>query len=191
MTNPWAPPERDLSTGPLAGFGQGPPVASQRPGLLADVLVGLAVAAGVLLLAGPVGLLWAALAPHADVVVQAQGAGFAEPEAEDFIGSDASFVLLTCLVGGAIGYACWRTLRRWGPGVVVALAVGSLAASFVAAEVGTRVGREEFRAAVTSGVPAEVEANVRLLAREATVGWPLAALLGFLVPLAYTRTHTD
>ena len=187
MTNPWAPPERDLSTGPLAAFGQGRQETPTRPGLLEDLLVALGLAALVLLLAAPVGLLWSVIAPHADVVVQAQGAGFTEPEAEDFIGSDASFVVLTCLVGGAIGYACWRTLRRWGPGVVVALAIASLAASFVAAEVGTRVGRADFRAAIESGEPAELEANVRLLAREATVGWPLAALLGFLAPLAYKR----
>lgn len=187
MTNPWAPPERDLSTGPLAAFGKGPAAAPDGPGLLPDVLVALAVAAFVLLLAGPVGLLWAAVAPHADVVVQAQGADFADREAEDFIGSDGTFVLLTCVVGGALGYACWRTLRRWGPPVVVALAISSLAASFVAAEVGTRVGRAELVAAIESGAPAELEAPVRLLAREATVGWPLAAVLGFVVPLAYRR----
>lgn len=187
MTNPWAPPERDLSTGPLASFGRGPAAGRDRPGLLPDVLVAVAVAAGVLLLAAPVGLLWAALAPQADVVVQARGAGYADPETEAFIGSDGSFVLLTCLVGGALGYACWRTLRRWGPPVVAALAIASLAASFVAADVGSRVGRAEFEVAIRSGVPAELDAPVELLAREATVGWPVAALLGFLVPLAYRR----
>ncbi len=192
MTNPWAAPDRSgatppLASGPLAPYGEAP---SHRNGpfLRSSLLVGLVIAAGVVLLAAPVGLLWSALAPHADVAVFAKdSARFAMPEQEDFIGSDATFLAITAVVGIGCGLLSWRFARRWGPAVVLALAVAALGAAFAAAEVGALVGRSDFRAAVADGARTDLEANVRLMAKEATVGWPVGALLGFLVPLAYRR----
>ena len=189
MTDPWAPPDLssprfDVQTGPLAPFARATPARRLR----ADLLVGLAVAAGVLLLAGPVGVVWAAIAPRVGVQVQGPDQfALLQNEPEQFVGADAVFVLLTLVVGALVGWLCWRRLRAFGPAVVVALAGAALAASFAAASVGERPGRQELRDALDAGTPGRLDAPVRLRADEATVAWPLGALAGFLLPLAYRR----
>lgn len=188
MTDPWLPPaSATVQTGVLAPFAQVAPA----PRFRADLLAGLAVAAGTLLLAAPVGLLWTAVSPRVAIVVRgAESFVFDPSEPEQYVGADASFALLTLVVGLALGVLCWRALRRWGPGVAVGLAVAGLAASFTAMTVGERheePRRAKLLEAVTEGTPGRVEASVRLRSREATVAWPLGALAGFLLPLAYRR----
>lgn len=188
MTDPWASPDHAaVQSGALAPYGS-PTVAARGFDARREALVAVVLSAVVVLLAAPVGLLWSAVAPHATVVVFAQdSAGFAMLEQETFISSDATFLGLTLLAGVGCGLLAWRLARRHGPAVVVSLVLAGLAAAFVAAEVGNVVGQADFRAQVLSGTPATLEANVRLIAREAVVGWPVGALAGFLIPFAYRR----
>lgn len=186
VTDPWTSPDRTAARGTSATVLPGS--AGDAPSVRGYAAAALCVAAGVVLLAAPLGLLWSAVAPHAEVVVLAkEQAGFAMPEREDFIGSDGSFLGLTLLAGLLCGLVAWRTARRWGPTVVVAVVVASLGASLIAAEVGTRVGRTDFQAAIAAGTPPSLTANVKLMADQVHVGWPIGALIGFVGPLLYWR----
>ena len=188
MTDPWAAPGPAAPTSwPLAPFARatGPRV------LRAQLLAGLVVAAATVLLAAPVGLLWTAVSPRVSIVVSGVEAfAFVDSEPEGYVGADAVFTLLTATVGVVVGYLCWRWARRFGPAVAVALAAAGLAASFTAMTVGERYEqprRAAAVAAVTEGVTGVRELGLSVRAQEATVAWPLGALVGFLLPLAYRR----
>jgi hypothetical protein len=189
VTNPWAAPDR--APGGEAPFGApaGGPRPRWREPLTPYALAGVGTAVALLLLGAPVGLLWSAVSPHAGVVIRGKDdAGFTDPFGEDLIGSEVRFVAVGLVVGVLCGLLAWRFGRRWGPAVVVALALGGLGAAAVAAEVGQRPGRSDLRAALAEGTPAQaLEANVRLRAKEALVAWPVGSLAGFLVPLLYRR----
>jgi hypothetical protein len=144
-----------------------------------DLLAGTVVAAVSVLLGAPVGLLWAALAPHAHVGVDAAGASVVDAATEVFIAGDGWFLGLTLLVGVVSGVVCWLLARRSAPFAIIGLAVGGLLASYIASKVGIRVGQDSLRAAVRSGRPGTYVANVALQAHVAVLVWPLGALAAF------------
>ena len=155
--------------------------------LRADALTGTAVALGFVLVGAPVGLLWAALAPHAQVrIVSADSVSYVDPEPRAFLGADLTFLLIGLAVGVLVGLVAWRVARRGAPGAVVGLVLGGLLAAWIAARTGARVGRPEFVAALRDGRPGVVGQSPKLLARQCLVGLPLGALAVF-VTLFWTR----
>ena len=156
------------------------PSALRRHGL-GDLAAAGLTTLGLVLLAAPVGLLWAWLAPHVDVQLAAGGADIADPETKDFISADGHFLILGLVVGALCGVTAYLLGRRHGPGVVIALALGGLLAAWVAARTGMTVGRSSFRSALDAGGGSGIiQVNVRLRASAALFGWPVAALVSFL-----------
>lgn len=154
------------------------PDPSSRRGELAG---GAIAALAVVLLGAPVGLLWTLVAPHAQVVLRADGPSLVDPESNAFVTADLVFLLLALVAGALCGLVAWlvpaRLGARPGPGVVLGLAVGGLAAGYVAARTGQLVGADRFLAALRdSGARGLIRANVRLRAVEAIAFWPVGAL---------------
>ncbi len=170
MTSPWAAPPA------LAAR-----LARTSPAARADVVAGALTGVVLVLLGAPVGLLWAAVSPRVQVVLGGVGGpGLVDPETRAFAGADVAFGAVVVVVGLLCGLGAFVLARRHGPGVVGGLLLGGLLAAYVAAKTGTQVGKEGFQAALRdAGGTGRIEANVRLLATEALVLWPAAALAAF------------
>jgi len=155
--------------------------AVARPAVRDDILAGLVTLVVTVLAAAPVGLLWAALAPRADVVVEGGGVQLAQQGGLGvFIAADGSFLLAGLLAGAVSGVFAWRLGRAHGPAVVLALTVGGLLAAYLAVRVGQQVGVEALERAIAEDPRRMLELPVRLRAREALVGWPVGALLAYV-----------
>lgn len=159
-----------------------------------DVLVGLLVLCGVLQLAGPVGLAWAAVAPRAAYVLLPDGAELADPGTQALVAADGWFAALAAAAGLLSGLvACLAGGRRHGAGTVIGLAVGGMAAGPMAWRVGQVPDLAAFRhAAQTLPDGARVTGFLTLTADSVLVVWPLfaVAVFGLLVALSYARLGT-
>jgi hypothetical protein len=145
-----------------------------------DLRAALLTIAVTVLVGAPVGLLWAALAPRVTVEVSGEDVQVLDTYGDAFIAVDAWFlaaVVVAGLVGGAL--TCWLGAEH-GPGVVLGLVVGGLAAAWIASRVGGEVDRVTARQLVESGVQGRREVAVQLRSTSALLGWPLASLLAFL-----------
>lgn len=163
----------------------GAPYASAEqepvPPLRDDLLAGVLAAVVSVLLAAPVGLLWAALAPRLEVSVDDAGMpSLVRPVADEFITADAYFLLAVGVAGLVGGVVAWRLAREHGPAVVMGLFLGGLAAGWVAMAVGELVDEGAVQRAVDAGRQVVVEAGLRLRAQEALVAWPVGSLLGYV-----------
>ncbi len=177
----WSSPDTRLRS--VSGLALGAPyerVEAAPPPVSEDVKVGLLTLVVTVLLGAPLGLLWAALAPHVDVVVVGQEVNLAETYGDGFIAADGYFLAATLLAGIVGGLVAWRFGSAYGPVVVFALAAGGLVAAYVAMAVGEQVGLEALREAVRAGGQGRFELNVELKSSSALVGWPLGSLLAFL-----------
>lgn len=160
------------------------------PGPGGEAAAALLTAIGSLLLAAPVGLLWAALTPRVQLVVAAGRADLADPTTSGFIAADGWFLALVAVAGLLTGLGASRLGRRYGPGCVVGLLVGGLLAAEVARRTGELVGADEARAAVSAGREGLVDLAVRLRSRQALVGWPVAALAAHMIVTVLDRAPT-
>lgn len=151
-----------------------------RPTVAADARAGLLAAVVSVLVGAPVGLLWAALAPRVDVVIAGTEVQLAEPGSNAFIAADGAFLVAVALAGVVGGVLAWALGREHGPSVVVGLTAGGVLAAVVAMMVGEQVGLDQVEQAVRAGQQGLLELNLRLRAREALVGWPVGALLGYV-----------
>lgn len=181
VSTPWSTPDprRAALAAPSFAAPYALPVDA-GPSPKQDVLAGALAAIGTVLLGAPLGLLWAAVAPRTDVVINGQDVQLLEPGSTAFIAADGAFLLLAALVGALTGVLAWRLGRASGPAVVVGLTVGGLTAAYVAMIVGEQVGRAELEAAVRSAQEGAIELTLRLRAQEALVGWPVGAMVGYL-----------
>ncbi|MFG3555128.1 DUF2567 domain-containing protein [Micromonospora sp. NPDC047557] len=115
----------------------------RRP--LRTVATVLGVVLALAVLGGPLGLLWAVLAPDTPVLKTAEGAIYADPQPEQPIAADGWFSLLGLAFGVLAALALWFLLRRQrGPVGLLAVVLGTLAAAPVAWQVGRRVGLATF-----------------------------------------------
>ena len=181
MSNPWSAPDpRRVALAPPSFAAPYALPVHAGPSLQQDVVAGVLAALVTVLLGAPVGLLWAAVAPRTDVVINGQDVQLLEPGSSAFIAADAGFLLATALAGLLAGVLGWWLGRAHGPAVVVGLTVGGLLAAYVAMVVGEQVGRAELEAAVRSAQEGAIELTLRLRAQEALVAWPVGAMLGYL-----------
>jgi len=155
-------------------------VEPATPPVRRDVLAALVTLAVPLLVAAPVGLTWGALAPRAVAVLAAGRYLPADPSTDAHIAGDGYFLAAVLLAGAITGLMAWGFGRRHGAAVVSALAVGGLGAAFVVMRVGEAVGVQALRQAVQGGAT-RVDVTLDLGAVVALAGWPVAALLAFLV----------
>lgn len=146
--------------------GQDPPESAQdgdqpstRPGaaaLVREGLLALAVAAVVALVGLPLGLLWRAIAPSVELVRTDFGWYPIEESPEGFVAGDGWFALIGAGAGLLVALAVWLLLRDWrGPVMLIALAIGSLAAAYAAQWLGHAIGLADYQRqvrAATSGV---------------------------------------
>ena len=153
----------------------------------ADALAGTAVTVACVLIGAPVGLLWAALAPRAQVkIISADQVSYLDAEPRAFLGADLTFLLITAVVGVLAGLLAWGLAQRRAPGAVVGLVLGGLLAALIAARVGARVGRADFVAALRAGQPGVFGQSLSLLTKQCLVGLPLGGLAAFAT-LFYVR----
>jgi hypothetical protein len=166
-------------------------VLPQR-GAAGEAAVAVLTAVGCLLLAAPLGLVWAGVSPRVEVVVSAPNdVDLIDPTTSGFIAADGTFFGVLLLAGLGTGLAAHRLGRRHGPGVVLGLVLGGLLGAEVVRRTGQLVGAEEARSAVQAGREGVVELAVRLRARSAQVGWALAALAAHLVATLVASDGTD
>ena len=171
-----------------------PAEGSRRPDRWkADLPVALGVVLGCVLLGAPAGLLWSLVAPRLTVRLTQNGAQAADLETtKAFIGADGTFLLVVLLVGAVSGALAWWFARRGGPWTVAGLVVGGLLAAFVASRVGVLPGSEEAVAALRNPAQhtgtielflgrAQENGSLRIRSPWAVVGWPVGALLAFVV----------
>ena len=133
------------------------------------------------LVGAPVGLLWAALAPHVEVVVEGEQYQVVSSYGDDFIAVDGYYLAAVVLAGVVGGLLAWWLAARHGPAVVVGLTVGGLAAAWVVMAVGAQVGASAFQEVVDAGVRTRRELPVELRATSAIAGWPIASLVVWLL----------
>ncbi len=180
VSTPWASPDARRT---ITGTAFGRPYEHLEPAsppVGQDLLAGVLTVVVSVLVAAPVGLLWAAIAPHVGVVVAAGEVNLADTYGDSFIAVDGYFfgaVLVAGLVGGLVA---WRLGHRHGPAVVVGLAVGGVVAAYVAKTVGEQVGLQTLRDAVRAGGEGAFDLNVELKSLAALAGWPVASLAAYV-----------
>ena len=172
-----------------------PPVYGARQDVLpsmrreSEVATAIVTALFVVLLGPAAGLVWSAVAPRLSVsalVANSDAAFHAQ------IGADAWFLL----VGGVAGVLCTLGAlavgRRDGPGLAVGLAVGGLAAAFVADRVGylhdnqsTVKALRALGAHPDGSLIAELDFRIRALG--VLPVWPIASLVVLAIVVAASR----
>lgn len=188
MTSPWAPPDlrpaaAGTDFGPRDPGGTGPgspdPASTTAPPWWQDLWAGLLTVAVTVLVAAPVGLLWAAVAPRVVVVISGADVDVLDT-GDSFIAVDG-YYLAAVLVAGVVGGAfAWWLAAPHGPAVVVGLTVGGLLAAWVAMTVGGLVDHTPVQELLAAGVQGRRELAVQLRATSALLGWPTASLLTYL-----------
>jgi uncharacterized membrane protein YeaQ/YmgE (transglycosylase-associated protein family) len=157
-----------------------------------SALGGIVVAS--VLLGAPAGLLWSAVAPRLTVTVTKDGPQVDNIEStKAFIGADGSYLVVMLVVGALCGALAWRFARRSGPFTVLGLVIGGVLAALIAQRVGLLPGAREAVSALKEGSPFRGNVDLFLGARDvnsgaislragwAAIGWPLGALLSFLL----------
>lgn len=152
-----------------------------RGAVRAEALVAVAVAAGVVLLGPPVGLLWAALAPRAKVLPSPTGPTFRNVEGEDFVAADGTLFLLGLAAGVVAGLLVLHLRRRRTPGVLMGLVLGAGIAAVLAARIGALTDdRDATLAALRDPAgTAELDFPLQLRSRAALLGWPVGAAVTY------------
>jgi hypothetical protein len=113
-----------------------------RPSGKAKSLTALAVAAVIAVAGLPLGWIWSAFAPWLPGVVESDGLFLQQPYGEQRAGQETWFILLSIGAGIVFAIIAWVALRRFrGPLMVVALAVGGIAAGWIAWRFGHNIGR--------------------------------------------------
>ena len=164
-----------------------PPPAGRWAGVRAALTVLLVTSA----LGAPVGLLWLLLSPRVPGLITDEGVILAVPETKAFIAGDAVFLILGIVVGTLCGLLAWAFARRGGVRTVVALAFGGGIGSLLAEWIAEKLSRASFDRDVDAArVGDEVDRFLRLGARGVLVGWPVAALIAFLV-LTWRGSEAD
>jgi hypothetical protein len=102
----------------------------------------------IFVLGGPLGLLWAWLAPGVPVIDNGPGGIVVnDPSPEEYIAADGSFTLLGLGFGLIAAIAAWLVLRRdRGPFLLLGVVAGTLGAGYLAAPwVGEMIGRNDYQ----------------------------------------------
>ncbi|WP_157556274.1 hypothetical protein [Herbidospora yilanensis] len=99
----------------------------------------------------PAGFLWSFLAPRTRYVLYGGAWRVADPNTQALIAADGYFALITATIGLVAGLIAYRRAGDDGLPIVLGLAAGGLAGSFVAYLIGSSMGGEVVRAATSAG----------------------------------------
>lgn len=165
------------TTTSLASVSTAVPPAVSAPSPTQEALAAALTTVGCVLLGAPVGLLWAAVTPRAQVVAAGDDVRVADPTGSQFIASDAYFVVALLVAGVLTGLLALAIGRRYALGTALGLVLGGLLAADVARRTGPMVGLEEARAALAGGRDGTLELVGRVRATSAVAVWPIAALV--------------
>jgi hypothetical protein len=110
--------------------------------------VAVLTAAAVAVAGVPLGVLWRLLAPPAPMVdAGASGIVVNDPSPEEFIAAEGWFAILGLGFGLLVALLAWLVLRRHrGPGLVLGVTSGALAAAVVAWQLGRWIGLGDYHA---------------------------------------------
>jgi hypothetical protein len=154
----------------------------QRPDVRHEVRVGALWALVVLVFGAGLGLLWLWLAPRVPLVSVDGGVFLKDPEGEEAIGADGTFVLLALGFGVVSGLVAFLRSRAGGIGIVVGVAVGALLGSVLAWQLGVWLGPESDLAASAkaAGANKPFDGPLKLQAKGVLLVWPFFALVTHL-----------
>lgn len=168
--DPWGGARRD---------GHGGGGADEPLELRQEMRDGALCALAVTVLGVALGLLWLWLAPRIPLFTDGKAVYLKDPEGEEAIGADGTFVLLALgfgLVSGVVAFLC----RRAGStGAAVGLAVGALLGSVVAWRIGVWLGppTDVVAAAKAAGTGKTFGSPLELRSKAALLAWPIGAVL--------------
>ncbi|WP_181767579.1 ABC transporter permease [Streptomyces albidus (ex Kaewkla and Franco 2022)] len=156
---------------------------SGNPGMRYEIRDGLLCALVVAVLGVGLGLLWLWLAPRVPLVTVDNAVFLKDPEGEEAVGADGTFVLLALGFGVVTGALAFLRSRAGGVGIVVGLAVGALLGSVLAWRLGVWLGPSSdlVAAAKAAGPGKTFHGPLKLQAKSALLVWPLLALLMHLL----------
>jgi hypothetical protein len=178
VSSPWVAPDlRPAAEGTALSAAP----ARTSPAWWQDAWAGLLTVAVTVLVGAPVGLLWAALAPRVVVRIEGADVRLADTWSDGFIAVDGYYLAAVLLAGAVGGALSWWWADDHGPAVVVGLVVGGRLAAAVAMVVGSLVGDGSAADLVAAGAQGRQELGVRLRARTAVLGWPVASLVLYLL----------
>lgn len=167
------------------GWHGGPPDGPEATGprVRREVRDGTVVALVVAVLGVALGLLWWWLAPRVQLFSVDHSVFLKDPEGEEAVGIDGTFVLLALAFGAVTGVLAFLRSRRGGVGIVVGLAAGALLGSVVAWRLGVWLGPESDLAAAAkaAGTGKTFDGPLKLQAKGALLVWPLLGLFVHLV----------
>ncbi|GAA0656201.1 hypothetical protein GCM10010193_03350 [Kitasatospora atroaurantiaca] len=172
------------------------PLARERRPLLPELRIAVLTTVACVLLGVVVGLLWLWLAPRVMLVATSDAIRYVDPEGEQRAGADSVFALLGLGAGVLTALVAFLLSRGRGGGVAVAvgLAVGGLAGSLVAWQVGMRLGpgTDVIANAKHAGQGVEFSAAIELGARGALLVWPMTAMVLLLaLSAAFGKREQD
>ncbi|MGW2561290.1 DUF2567 domain-containing protein [Streptomyces sp. NPDC001514] len=141
---------------------------------LAAIVLPAVVLAGVAL-----GLLWLWLAPRVALISTGKAVFVVDTEGEEAAGADGTFVLLALGFGVLCAAVVFLIHRRGGIPLVLALALGGLAASMLGWGIGYWFGPEQDVVAHARAVGEGVtfDAPLQLRSRAALLAWPVASMV--------------
>ncbi|GAA4902827.1 hypothetical protein GCM10025789_22050 [Tessaracoccus lubricantis] len=139
------------------------------------------------------GLLWSATAPRPTYLVQEDLTAFISERGQAaMIGADASFVLITGIVGVGIGLVGWFVLYRRGWLVIVGSIVAAAAASLMTWRLGLIVGDTGFAQRLASASAGDVvPVDLQLRALAALLVAPFAAITPVMLLAAFWPEPLD
>lgn len=139
------------------------------------------------------GLLWSAVTPLASyTVLDDLSASISERGQAAIVAADATFTLITAVVGLIVGIIGWITLHRRGWWVVSATLLAALAAAVMAWRFGISVGQHDFTerlAAASAGDVVQVDLTLRSLS--ALLVAPFAAITPIMLLSAFWPEPVD
>jgi hypothetical protein len=156
-----------------------------------DTSVALLTAIYVTLLGPVAGLVWAAVAPKLSIPALAAGS---DATFHALIGADAWFLLVGGVAGAIAALVAVAVLGEPGPGAAIGLALGGLAAAFVADRIGflsergaTTEALRAIGAHPTGALVSEIDFRIRALG--VLTVWPIAsmAVLGIVIAINTAR----
>ena len=136
----------------------------------------------------PLGLLWRFLAPTVPMIaIEGSGIVVNDPSPEEFMAAEGWFTILGCGFGLGVAVAAWLVLRRHrGPGLVLGVTVGTLAAAVVAWQLGRWIGlgayhswRDGASSGATFAAPPDLHAYGTLLVPGFAAAMVLTLLAGW------------
>jgi hypothetical protein len=151
-------------------------------------------AVAVALVAGPIGVLWAHVVPHAGYILDANGFALPVGGEGEFMRADGWFLFMCLIVGALTGVAAWWLTAGRSVAAVVGLAVGGVFASFAVARIGQQqnTGRLHIAAeAKRIGYSPPFHGHYPPLAHGELFVWAFAAVLIYAVLGAVFARRTD